>query len=283
MFLAYASFMRFMVYQMDVESDFLYERIKEEVYVCQPPGFEDLDYPGKVYKVVKALYGLHQALRVWYETLAKYLLGNRFHKGKIDQTIFIKRQNEDILLVQVYVDDIIFGYTKKELCNEFERLMKDRFQMSSMRELTFFIGLQVKQKEDGIFISQLKYVTEVLRKFNLSDIKTASTLVDTEKPLVKDADGVDVDVHLNRSMIGSLMYLIASRPDIMYAVCVCARFQVTPKVSHLHAIKRIFRYLKGHSKFSLWYPRDSLFKLVAYTDSDDDGASLDRKSTTRGC
>nr|GEW76161.1 uncharacterized mitochondrial protein AtMg00810-like [Tanacetum cinerariifolium] len=214
---------------------------------------------------------------------ANYLLGNGFHRGKIDQTLFIKRQKGDILLVQVYVDDIIFGSTKKELCTEFERLMKDKFQMSSMRELTFFLGLQVKQKEDGIFIGHDKYVTEVLRKFNFSDVKSSNTPVDTKKTLVKDADGNDVDVHLYRSMIGSLMYLTASRCDIMYAVCVCAKFQVTPKVSHLHVVKRIFRYLKGHPKLGLWYPKDSLFKLVAYNDSDYAGASLDMKSTTGGC
>nr|GFB50299.1 ribonuclease H-like domain, reverse transcriptase, RNA-dependent DNA polymerase [Tanacetum cinerariifolium] len=165
LFLAYASFMGFMVYQMDMKSAFLYGRIEEEVYVCQPLGFEDPDHPDKVYKVV-------------------------------------------------YVDDIIFGSTKKELCNEFERLMNDRFQMSSMGELTFFLGLQVKQKEDGIFISQDKYVTEVLRKFNLSDAKSANTLADVKKPLVKDTNCDDVDVHLYRSIIRSLMYLTTSRPDI---------------------------------------------------------------------
>nr|GEU92202.1 hypothetical protein [Tanacetum cinerariifolium] len=228
--LAYASFMGVMVYQMDMKSTFLYGRIEEEVYVCQPLGFEDPGHPNKV-----------------------------------------------------YVDDIIFGSTKKELCTEFERLMKDKFQMSSMGELTFFLGLKVKQKEDGIFISQYKYVTKVLRKFNFSDVKSASTPVDIKKTLVKDADGDDVDVHLYRFMIGSLMYLTSSRLDIMYVVCVCAIFQVTLKVSHLHAVKRIFRYLKGHPKLGLWYPRDFLFELVAFTDSDYARASLDRKSTTGGC
>ncbi|GKC25366.1 putative ribonuclease H-like domain-containing protein, partial [Tanacetum coccineum] len=152
LFLAYASFMGFLVYQMDVKSAFLYGTIEEEVYVTQPPGFKDPDHPDKVYKVVKALYGLHQAPRAWYETLANYLLGNGFKRGKIDQTLFIKKQKGDILLVQVYVDDIIFGSTNKELCTGFEKLMKDKFQMSSMGELTFFLGLQVQQKEDGIFI-----------------------------------------------------------------------------------------------------------------------------------
>nr|GEY75908.1 putative ribonuclease H-like domain-containing protein [Tanacetum cinerariifolium] len=248
LFLAYASFMGFMVYQMDVKSAFLYGTIEEEVYVCQPSGFEDPGHLDKVYKVVKALYGLHQTLRAWYETLATYLLENSFHRGQIDQTLFIKKQKEDILLVQIYVDDIIFGATNKDLRKSFEKLMKDKFQMSSIGELTFFIGLQVKQKENGIFINQDKYVAEILKKFRLTKGKLASTPIDTEKPLLKDPNGENVDVHIYRSMIGSLMYLTSSRPDIMFA-----------------------------------YPKDSSFDLVAYSDNDYAGASLDKKSTTRGC
>ncbi|GJT20496.1 putative ribonuclease H-like domain-containing protein, partial [Tanacetum coccineum] len=281
LFLACASFMGFSVYQMDVNSAFLYETIEEEVYVTQPPGFKDPDHPNKVYKVVKALYGLHQAPRAWYETLANYLLGIRFKRGKIDQTLFIKKQKGDILLLQVYVDDIIFGSTNMTLCTGFEKLMKDKFQMSSMGELTFFLGLQVYQKEEGIFISQDKYVVEILKKFNYTDVKSSSTLVDLEKPLVKDGDDDDVDIHLYRSMIGSLMYLTTSRPDIMFAVCACARFQVTPKTSHLLAVKRIFRYLKGKPTLGLTYFRDSPFELVTYTDSDYARATQDMKSTTR--
>ncbi|GJS26043.1 putative ribonuclease H-like domain-containing protein [Tanacetum coccineum] len=192
---------------MDVKSAFLYGKIEEEVYVCQPPGFEDPEFPDKVYKVEKALYGLHQAPRAWYETLSTYLLDNGFQRGQIDKTLFIKRIKSDILLVQVYVDDIIFGSTKKELCTDFEKLMHKKFQMSSMGELTFFLGLQVTQKDDGIFISQDKYVDEILKKFGFSTVKTASTPMETSKPLLKDAEAEDVDVHLYRSMIGSLMYL----------------------------------------------------------------------------
>ncbi|GJU86038.1 putative ribonuclease H-like domain-containing protein [Tanacetum coccineum] len=187
LFLAFASFMKFPVYQMDV----------------------------KIYKVEKALYGLHQAPRAWYETLSTYLLDNGFHMGQIDKTLFIKRLKGDILLVQVYVDDIIFGSTKKYLCDKFEQIMHNRFQMSSMGELTFFLGLQVKQKEDGIFISQDKYVGEILKKFSFSSIRTASTPMETNKALTKDEDGEDVDVLLYSSMIESLMYLTSSRPDIM--------------------------------------------------------------------
>ncbi|GKD81460.1 putative ribonuclease H-like domain-containing protein [Tanacetum coccineum] len=146
LFLVYASFMGFIVYQMDVNSAFLYGTIEEEVYVCQPPGFEDPQFPDKVYKVEKALYGLHQAPKAWYETLSTYLIENGFRRGTIDKTLFIKKDKGDILLVQVYVDDIIFGSTKKSLCDEFEGLMHKRFQMSSMGEHTFFLGLQVDNR-----------------------------------------------------------------------------------------------------------------------------------------
>ncbi|GJR24074.1 putative ribonuclease H-like domain-containing protein [Tanacetum coccineum] len=251
LFLAYTSFMGFIVYQMDVKSAFLYGIIDEEVYVCQPPGFEDLHFPNKVYKIEKALYGLHQAPKAWYETLSTYLIENGFRRGTIDKTLFIKKDKGDILLVQ----------------------------MSSMGELTFFLGLQVQQKEDGIFISQDKYVAKILKKFDFATVKTASTPMEPNKALVKDEEANSVDVHLYRSMIRSLMYLTTSRPDITFAVCACVRFQVTPKMSHLHAVKRIFRYLKGQPKLGLWYPRDSPFDLEAFSDSDYAGASLDRKST----
>ncbi|GKD21734.1 putative ribonuclease H-like domain-containing protein [Tanacetum coccineum] len=185
---------------MDVKSAFLYGKIDEEIYVCQPLGFEDPEFPNKVYKVEKALYGLHQALRAWSKNL-----------------------------------------------------MHKKFQMSSMGELTFFLGLQVNQQEDGIFIHQDKYVDEILKKFGFSNMKTTTIPMDTSKPLLKDAEAANVDVHLYRSMIGSLMYLTSSRPDIMFVVCACARFQ------------------------------DSPFDLEAYTDSDYAGASLDRKSTIEDC
>ncbi|GJY27482.1 putative ribonuclease H-like domain-containing protein [Tanacetum coccineum] len=188
LFLAYASFKDFMVYQMDVKSAFLYGKIKEEVYVCQPPGFEDPDFPDRVYKVEKALYGLHQAPRAWYETLSTYLLDNGFQRGKIDKTLFIRRDKGDILLVQVYVDDIIFGSTKKSLCTEFEKMMHKKFQMSSMGELTFFLGLQVKYKR-WYFYHQDKYVTKILKKFGFTDVKTPShNLWKLKKPFSQDEE-----------------------------------------------------------------------------------------------
>nr|GEV88433.1 hypothetical protein [Tanacetum cinerariifolium] len=211
LFLAYASFMGFTVYQMDMKGTFLYGTIDEEV------------------------------------------------------------------------DDIIFGSSNPLLCREFEALMHDKFQMSAMGELNFFLGLQVLQKKDDIFLSQDKYVGDILKKFGYSDVRSANTPMDKENPWGKDEPGKDVDLYLYRSMIGSLMYLTVSRLDIMFAVCACARHQVTPKECHLYAVKRIFKYLKGHPKLGLWYPKESHFDLVAYLDSDYGGATQYRKSATEGC
>nr|GEU32230.1 putative ribonuclease H-like domain-containing protein [Tanacetum cinerariifolium] len=266
-----------------IDYDEVFAHVARIEAISQPPGFVDLEFPDRVYTVEKDLYGLHQAPRAWYETLSTYLLDNGFGRGAIDKTLFIKHIQDDILLVQVYVDDIIFGSTKRSLSTKFEQLMHKRFQMSSMKKLTFFLGLQVEQQKDGIFLSQDKYVCDILLKFGFSSVKSASTPMETHKPLSKDAGGTNVDVYLYRSMIGSLMYLTSSRPDIMFAVCACSRFQVQPKVSHMHAMKRIFRYLKGQPTLGLWYLKDSHLELIAYSDSDYAGASLDRKSTTGGC
>ncbi|GJX97251.1 putative ribonuclease H-like domain-containing protein [Tanacetum coccineum] len=248
--------------------------IKEEAYVCQPPGFEDPDFPDRVYRVEKALYGLYQAPRAWYDTLSTYLLDNGFQRGNIDKTLFIKTDEGDILLVQVYVDDIIFSSTKKSLCIEFEKMRHKLFKICSIGDLSFFVVYIIKAMKYGmIYQSMIKYVT----------VGGLCTPMETQKLLLKDEDGEGVDVHLYRSMIGSLMYLTSSRPDIMFAACACARYQVNLKISHLHAVKRNFRYLKGQPKLGLWYPKDSHFNLVAYTNSDYTGASLDGKSTTGGC
>nr|GEV13371.1 retrovirus-related Pol polyprotein from transposon TNT 1-94 [Tanacetum cinerariifolium] len=248
LFLAYASFMGFTVYQMDVKSAFLYGTIHEEVYLMQPPRFQYLEFPDRVYK-----------------------------------TLFIRKHKEEFLIVQVYIDDIIFRSSNLRLCREFEVLMHEKFQMSAMGELTFFLGLQVLQKKNGIFLSQDKYVGDILKKFGYSDVRSANTPIDKENPWGKDGPGKDVELHLYRSMIGSLMYLTASRPDIMFAVYACARHQVTPKECHLHAFKRIFIYLKVHPKLGLCYPKESPFDLVAYSNSDYCSATQDRKSTTGGC
>ncbi|KAJ9536751.1 hypothetical protein OSB04_un000055 [Centaurea solstitialis] len=283
LFLAFAAHMNFKVYQMDIKNAFLNGKLNEEVYVAQPPGFVDPKFPDHVYKLNKALYGLKQAPRAWYDTLSTFLLSKGFVRGKIDSTLFLKKYPKHILLVQIYVDDIIFGSTNPKLCEKFELLMKSEYKMSMMGELTFFLGLQIKQSEKGIFINQGKYVHEMLKKFDLTSCTPMKTPMAPPLSLDKDSKGKPVDVTLYRGMIGSLLYLTASRPDIMYSTCLCARYQAEPKESHLTAVKRIFRYLKGTPNMGLWYSKDSGFDLTAYSDSDFAGCKIDRKSTTGGC
>ena len=240
---------------MDVKSAFLNGELEEEVYVEQSLGFVDPKFPNHVYRLDKAFYGLQQAPRAWYETLAQFLLESGFTRGTIDKTLFYLNHGKDLLLVHIYVDDIIFGSTNGKLCERFAKLMQSRYQMSMMRELSYFLGLQVKQNDEGTFICQSKYTRNLFKKFRMQDCSTTSTPMATATKLDKDT-GSSVDITNYRGMIGSLLYLTASIPNIMYATCLCARFQADPREPHLIAVKRIFKYLKGTTDLGLWYPRE---------------------------
>ena len=236
---------------MDVKSAFLNGFIKEEVYVAQPPGFTDYEFPDHVYKLKKALYGLKQAPRSWYERLSEFLIQSGFRRRQVDSTLFIKKAKNDLLFIQIYVDDIIFGSTNTLLCKEFSKNIQDEFEMSMMGELHFFLGLQIKQGKHGLFIHQSKYYTKLLKNFHMETCKESSTPMATNCYLDTDETGFVVDQTKYRGMIGSLLYLTASRPDIMHNVCVCAKFQSCPKESHLTVVKRIFKYLKGTRNLGL--------------------------------
>ncbi|KAJ9557015.1 hypothetical protein OSB04_011629 [Centaurea solstitialis] len=240
-FLAYAAHKNIKVFQMDVKSAFLNGVLHEEVYIEQPEGFVDPDFPDHVCILDKALYGLKQAPRAWYETLTNHLLSKGFKRGTIDTTLFLKKEGDDLLLVQIYVDDIIFGSTNPELCTKFSKIMETEFEMSMMGELNFFLGIQVKQNSDGIFINQSKYIKDMLKKFHMTDCSPIKTPMPTGNLLGPDLAGKSVDQKIYRSMISSLLYLTATRPDIMFSTCFCARFQANPKESHLAAVKRILR------------------------------------------
>jgi hypothetical protein len=281
--LAYATHHGFKLYQMDVKSAFLNGPIKEEVYVEQPPGFESEEYPNHVYKLHKALYGLKQAPRAWYECLRDFLIENGFRIGKADSTLFTRKMGKDLFICQIYVDDIIFGSTNKSFCEEFSKIMTDRFEMSMMGVLTFFLGFQIKQVKEGTFISQTKYTHDILKKFGMDKAKPIKTPMGTNGHLDLDLGGTSVDQKVYRSMIGSLLYLCASRPDIMLSVCMCARFQAAPKDCHLRAVKRIMRYLVLTPNLGLWYPKGSRFELLGYSDADYAGCKVDRKSTSGTC
>ncbi|GJW31379.1 retrovirus-related pol polyprotein from transposon TNT 1-94 [Tanacetum coccineum] len=279
LFLAYAAHKDFTVFQMDVKTAFLNGILKEEVYVGQPPGFVSKQYPDHVYALDKALYGLKQAPRAWYDVLSKFLIDSGFQKGSIDPTLFIKKKGKHIMLIQIYVDDIIFGSTNPKYCTKFSDLMVKRFEMSMMGEMKFFLGLQVNQFSNGIFINQSKYILDILKRFGMENCDTVPTPMVEQAKLKLDLVGKLVDHTDYHSMIGSLMYLASSRPDIMFATCMCSRYQANPNEHHVSAVKRIFRYLKGTINLGLWYPKDSGFDLIAYSDADHAGCHLDRKST----
>jgi hypothetical protein len=281
--LAYATYHGFKLYQMDVKSAFLNGPIKEEVYVEQPPGFEYSEYPNHVYKLSKALYGLKQAPRAWYECLRDFLTTNGSKVGKADPTLFTKTVAKDLFICQIYVDGIIFRSTNKSTCEEFSRIMIQKFEMSMMGELKYFLGFQIKQLQEGPFISQTKYIQDILKKFGMKNGKPIKTPMGTNVHLDLDTRGKSVDQKVYWSMIGSLLYLCASRPNIMLSICMCARLQANPKKVHLRTVKRIMRYLVYTPKFGLWYPKGSTFDLIGYFDADYARCKIDRKNTSWTC
>nr|GEV04808.1 retrovirus-related Pol polyprotein from transposon TNT 1-94 [Tanacetum cinerariifolium] len=253
LFIAYVAHKSFTIYQMDVKTPFLYGPLKEEVYMNQPDGFVDPYHPDKVYRLKKALYGLKQAPRAW----------------------------GDILLVQIYVDDIIFGFTNPKLSKQFEKLMHSRFEMCMMGELKLFLAIQIQQSPRGIFINQAKYAQEIRIKHGMTSCDSVGTPM-AMKHLDANLCGTPVDQTKYCSMVGALMYLTASRPDIMHAICYCARYQAKPTEKHLTAVKRIFWYLKDTIHMGLWYLKDTGFELTAFSNSDHAGCLDSLKSTSGG-
>ncbi|GKA41167.1 retrovirus-related pol polyprotein from transposon TNT 1-94 [Tanacetum coccineum] len=221
-----------------------------------------------VYQMDKALYGLKQAPRAWYDTLSKFLLAQGFSKGVVDPTLFIRKTGKHTLHVQIYVDDIIFASTDPKDCDRFSNEMSSKFQMSMMGQISFFLGLQISQNPRGIFINQSKYANEILKKFDLHKSDPVDTPMVERTKLDEDLSGIPVDQTQYRSMIGSLMYLTASRPDLVFAVCMCARYQSKATKKHLEAVKRVFRYLQGTINMGLWYPKNTAMALTAYADAD---------------
>nr|GEV28340.1 hypothetical protein [Tanacetum cinerariifolium] len=264
----------------DVKSAFLNGFINEEVYVAQPPGFIDFEKPDHVYKLKKALYGLKQEPKAWYNRLKAFLVKDEYKIRMVDNTLFTKKKSSNLIIVQIYVYDIIFSSTYQDMCDDFAKIMHDEFEMSMMGKLNFFFRLQIKQMEDGIFFNQSKYIKEMLKKFGLEESKPMKTLMSFDIKLTKDEECEAVDSIKYRGMIGSLLYLTASRPDIMFSVCFCARFQEDLQTSHLEVVKRIFRYIKGTTHLGLWYSKGTDIETVVYVESVYVRDYVDRKSTS---
>jgi hypothetical protein len=282
MFLVYSCHKNFKVYQMDVKLSFLNGDLKEEVYMEQPEGFSLVDNPNYVCKLNKALYGLKQAPRAWYYRLVNFLQEKGFKRGTVDSNLYMKSEGDNLLVVLVYVDDIIFGCTNESFVQWFANSMQIEFEMSMIGELPYFLSLQVKQSSTRIFISQEKYLKEMLKKFQMEDSSPVSTPMVVGCKNSKDEISLDVDQSTYRSMIGSLLYITASHPDIMQDVGMVGHYQSAPKQSHLVAVKRIFKYLKGTMTYGLWYPRSHNFQLTSYSDADWENCVDERKSTSGG-
>nr|GEU75291.1 retrovirus-related Pol polyprotein from transposon TNT 1-94 [Tanacetum cinerariifolium] len=256
-FLAYVAHKNMVIYQMDVKTTFLNGNLREEVYVSQPNGFVDQDNPNHVYKLKKALYGLKQASRTWYDMLSSFLISQDFSKGSVDPTLFIHRNGNDLLLVQIYVDDIIFAASTLELCDLFANLMYSKFKMSMMGKILFFLGLQISQSPRGIFINQSKYAIESLKKYGFESYDPVDTPMVEKSKLDEDKEGKAVDPSHYHGMISTLLYLTASRPDLQFAICMCARYQARPTEKH-----------------------DSSVALTAFADADHVGCQDTRRSTS---
>ncbi|GKE45635.1 retrovirus-related pol polyprotein from transposon TNT 1-94 [Tanacetum coccineum] len=259
---------------------FLNGELKDEVYESQPEGFVDQNNPSHVYKLKKALYNLKQAPHAWYDMLSSFLISQKFSKGTVDPTLFTRHAGNDILLVQIYVDDIICASTNTAMCDEFANQMTSKFKMSMMGQMPFFLGLQISQSPRGIFINQSKYDSEIVKKYGLNTTDSVNTPMIETKKLDEDLQGKPFDATLYRGMIGSLMYLIASRPDLNYVAFLCAQYQAKPTEKYLQAVKRIFQYLIGTINMGLWYSKDTDMSLTAYADVDHAGCQNTRRSTS---
>nr|GEU36182.1 retrovirus-related Pol polyprotein from transposon TNT 1-94 [Tanacetum cinerariifolium] len=279
-FPAFVAHKNMVVYQMDVKTAFLNDNMWKEVYVSQPDGYVEPDNPNHMYKLKKALYGLKQVPRMWYDALSSFLISQDFSKGSVDPTLFICRNGNDLLLVQIYVDDIIFAVSTPELCDLFAKIMCLKFKMSMMGKILFFLGLQISQSPRGIFINQSKYALESLKKYGFESCDPVNTPMVEKSKLDEDKEEKAVDPLHYHGMIGTHLYLTASRPDLQFSICMCARYQARPNKKHLHAVKRIFQYLRGTVNRGLWYLKDSSIALTAFADANHVGCQDTHRSTS---
>ncbi|GJT09260.1 retrovirus-related pol polyprotein from transposon TNT 1-94 [Tanacetum coccineum] len=256
------------------------KQLETDALWCYFDAFLTLIEPKNFKQLKKDLYGLKQAPRAWYDMLSSFLISQQFSKGAVDPTLFTRHAGNDILLVQIYVDDIIFASTNTAMCDEFANQMTNKFKMSMMGQMSFFLGLQISQSPRGIFINQSKYASEIVKKYGLHTTDSVDTPMIENKKLDEDLQGKPVDATLYRGMIGSLMYLTSSRPDLNYVVCLCAWYQAKPTEKHLQAVKRIFRYLNRTINMGLWYSKDTDMSLTAYADADHVGCQDTRRSTS---
>ncbi|WJZ98853.1 hypothetical protein VitviT2T_017352 [Vitis vinifera] len=270
-------------YQLDVKSAFLNGYLQEEIYVEQPEGFQVKGQEEKVYLLKKALYGLKQAPRAWYSRIDEHLQSLGFVKSPSEATLYVKGTDANLIVVSVYVDDLLVTGSNEKLVKEFKAEMLKVFEMTDLGLMSYFLGMEVKQDHDGVFISQKKYAKEILNKFHMDDCKRTSTPMNQKEKFSKDDGTEKVDESQYRSLIGCLMYLTATRPDIMFSVSLLSRFMHCASEVHFQAAKRIVRYIKGTTNYGIKYSYCQNFKLHGYSDSDWAGSIDDMRSTTGFC
>ncbi|KAL0379259.1 UNVERIFIED_CONTAM: Retrovirus-related Pol polyprotein from transposon RE1 [Sesamum radiatum] len=277
---AIAANKKWKIYQMDVKSAFLNGYIDEEIYVEQPQGFVAKGYEEKVLRLKKALYGLKQAPRAWYSRIDNYFMDRGFWRSLSEPTLYVKRQGNDTLIVSLYVDDLIYIGNNEKMIHDFKEDMMKTFEMSDLGLMHFFLGIEINQEKEGIFICRKKYTETLLKKFKMESCKTVTTPLVTGEKYKREDGSQKVDGSIYRSLIGSLLYLTATRPDIMFATSLLSRFMQSPSQIHYGAAKRILRYFQGTKDFGIWYKSTNDAKLVGYTDSDWAGSADDMKSTS---
>ena len=283
MLLAIAAQKGWKISHLDVKSAFLNGLLEEEIYVEQPEGFVVKGHEDKVYLLKKALYGLKQAPRAWYSRIDEYLAQLGFVKSLSESTLYIKGDQTNFLVISLYVDDLLVTDSSAELIQQFKDDMMQVFEMSDLGEMSYFLGMEVEQKNGDIFICQRKYAKEMLKKFNMENCKSMTTPMCPKEKLCKDVEEEQVDETLYRSLIGCLMYLTTTRPDILYTVNVLSRFMNCAKKSHFKGAKRVLRYVKGTLNYGIKFCRSENFKLQGYSDSDWAGSLDDMKSTSGYC
>lgn len=266
---------------MDVKSAFLHGALNETVYVEQPKGYEKKGSERKVYKLHKALYGLKQAPQAWFSRIKSYFINEGFQKSQGEQTLFFKWSKEGkILIINVYVDDLIYTGDDELMMSEFKSSMQKEFDMTDLGKMRFFLGIEVLQGSEGIYICQRKYAMEVLRHFGLEDSNSVCNPIVPGYKMCKDEGGVKVNETYFKQMVGSLMYITSTRPDMMFFVSLISRFMSRPTELHFQAAKRALRYLRGTVNYGILYKKGGVEELVAFTDSDYAGDVEDRKSTS---
>ena len=281
MILALAAQKNWCVFQLDVKSAFLHGELSEDVYVEQPQGYIKKGEEHKVYKLKKALYGLKQAPRAWYSRIEAYFNKEGFQRCEYEHTLFVKREEGNkILIVSLYVDDLIFTGNDHVMLEKFKSSMKEEFDMTDLGRMKYFLGVEVIQDEEGIFIHQGKYAGEILERFNLQCGNAVKNPIVPGSRLSKEGEGSKVDATLYKQLVGSLMYITSTRPDLMFVVCLLSRYMGAPTEQHLQAAKRVLRYLKGTQFHGLFYKRGGGEELIVYTDSDYAGDIDDRRSTS---